>query len=165
MNCRHCEEHLADFVAGRLAPAEAADLQAHLDRCPRCARAAHSERALRMRFVEAPPVAEPPDLWLRVSEALAAPAPPQRRFALPRFWLYGMGAAAAATALLYVNIRQSRLLVAPFPAPVAASSDDRRVLTMVNEIREIGVQESNQLLEVTRASHQFGFPMTVEGEP
>jgi predicted anti-sigma-YlaC factor YlaD len=96
MNEAHCEmarERLADLVGGRLAPAEAALVQAHLDTCAECA----DEAALVRLLFSARPAA-PADLARRIEGSASV----RRRHAYHPWW--GLAAASVAAVALGIGV-------------------------------------------------------------
>jgi hypothetical protein len=89
MTCEAFRDRVFDFLEGALADREAFD--AHRAACPRCADVLRgireNEKLLRASRVPA----APPDLWSRIAEAVARPAPVRR---------FRLGPWAAAAALL-----------------------------------------------------------------
>jgi anti-sigma factor RsiW len=154
MNCHRFQENLADYVAGRLRPEEAAQMTLHCASCAACAQERQAEQRLRARFQEAPSPAFSPDLTLRFADSLNAP---QRRKALAWRRTLRLGFATSAAVFLYVG---NRFVFQPPIEPggtINAPAPEQPMLTMVNEIRQIGVNESDQLWTETQASRQFGF--------
>jgi anti-sigma factor RsiW len=161
MNCRQFESNLADYIAGRLPPADAAQMNAHSDACAVCAREEQQERALRVRFVASPVVPPVTDLWPRVVAQLPERRP---RFAFPRLWLAAPAlTAAAAVAVLFWSLPRPDV-TGPVRVPSnPVSGSPVRLSTLVNEVREIGIPESEMLLDETDSSRQMGRLAVAEG--
>ena len=164
MNCRQFETNLADFIAGRLLPSEDTQMRAHCQGCPLCALEEKRERALRLRFTETPVVPPVTNLWPIVQAQL-----PQRRprFAFSRFWLTApaLTAAAAAALLLWAPLRPVSHPNTPIEIEVKgpAGGSINGPLASVNSVRDIGISESQMLLNATDSSRQLGRMVAAEG--
>jgi len=111
VNCRACEPLLSPFLDGELAPARAAEVEAHLAGCARCA-AAKQELARMVQAARALPSPEPPAaLWTRIDARLDEKRP-RRRW----IWLVAPSLAAGLTiavfALLHRNTPSDDALLA-----------------------------------------------------
>jgi hypothetical protein len=159
MNCRQFETNLADYIAGRLIPSEEAKMHAHSQGCPLCALEEKRERALRLRFTEAPVVPPVTNFWPIVQAQIPARRP---RFAFSRFWVTAPVMTAAAAAVLLLWFPPSTITPSTYdglPSEVRPYSS----LANVNSVREIGIPESQMLLEETDSSRQLGRMVAVEG--
>jgi anti-sigma factor (TIGR02949 family) len=105
MDCSEAERSLDPWIDGELSPADARDLQLHLDGCPRCREAADRQaedrRALR-RCLRGAHACAPPELRLRIVRALEAERRPWWRRALTPVPLGAMAACCAGMALVLV---------------------------------------------------------------
>lgn len=112
MTCHELDERLDDFVDGRLAEAESAPVQAHLDACAGCRERAQQLRRLLAHAAALPrSVAPPRDLWPGIRERI------ERRsawFGFQGSWQPGVLAAAAAVVAVL-----AALLWSGGPAPSA----------------------------------------------
>src|SRR5262249_20749040 len=93
-----------------------------------------------------------PDLWPRIVAQLPTPARPTRwRFV----WAYGGATLAAAASLTLLWLSRSPMLPPePQTPPVFPHKSDPRIppafVSMVSEARQIGLAESETLLQETR---------------
>ena len=104
MTCEEFRDRVFDFLEGGLSDREAFD--AHRAACPRCADVLRgiqeNEKILRASRVPAAPA----DLWSRIAEAVARPAPVRR---------FRLGPWAAAAALLLLGL--AAVIGRPAPRP------------------------------------------------
>ncbi|MEZ5292579.1 MAG: zf-HC2 domain-containing protein [Vicinamibacterales bacterium] len=98
VDCRQIEAALPPFVDGEAQPATAAMVQAHLDACPACRRAAELQGAVRALLVSRrSTLADPlPDGLRAAVERAAAPRPPRPA---ARFTAFAAAAAVVLTAV------------------------------------------------------------------
>ena len=128
MNCREFQPQAADWLAGRLAPEHARQMDSHRKTCAACARATLTEIRLRETWRDAA-AARPavPDLWPRIARRLETPDRPAVRARLvvspPARWAFSGAAVLAAVALLGWNVRPPEM--APLQTPPGRSSDLR----------------------------------------
>lgn len=156
MNCQNFELNIADYITGRLNPAEAALMVAHRETCVRCAQAEQEERRLSARFAAVPDMPATLNLWPQLAMQLPER---RRRFALPRLWFTAPVFTAAAVALAFFWFQFQPITSGPPPAkpdPVIAQTGVTPMTNLVNEVRDIGVAETDMLWEETRATHQMG---------
>ena len=105
MNCRECQNHLSDYMDGRLAEAQRSHVDAHRSECPACQQAYRlMERTGEVLAAEGPAV-PPVGLAERAARAAfaAGQRKPQRSFFdrwVPVAWPTAAVAAAAALLLL-----------------------------------------------------------------
>lgn len=164
MNCRKFEKNLADYISGRLNPAETALMSAHSEACPVCARAEQGERRLSARFALVPEAPAVSDLWPRLAMQLPER---KRRFAFPRLWFTAPAFTVAAVAVAFFWL-QYQPPATPFRGPgsevVNAPPETSSPMTKyVTEARNIGVAETDLLWEETRATYQMGLAVASEG--
>jgi predicted anti-sigma-YlaC factor YlaD len=93
---RQTQALLPWHLTGRLDPAEAARVKAHLDICGACRADLAAERRLREAVLSAPPPEDAIDL------------PPRRRVPIVAWALGGMGAIAASLAVAVVTLQPAR---------------------------------------------------------
>jgi anti-sigma factor RsiW len=98
LDCAACREHLRDLQRGRLAPALAADVRAHLATCADCPRAAAAEAALDAALERLPQHPASDALKRRLREQWPTPA------ARPARWRWRLGPLAAALAVAAVIV-------------------------------------------------------------
>lgn len=149
MKCRDFDENLGEYTAGRLSGSLRAQMTAHSANCPACALKETQERELRMRFREARPVPECPDLWPQLARQLQNQ--PMQTVFRP-IWAYGSAVAAcmACAGLLWITT-SSRPPVTPRQLTTSSSSavagaDEQRVVNMVLETRQMPSTQSEALL-------------------
>jgi predicted anti-sigma-YlaC factor YlaD len=90
---RQTQALLSWYLTGRLDPAEAGRVKAHLDVCGACRTELAAERCLREAVLSAPPPENAIDL------------PPRRRIPIVTWALGGMGAIAASLAVAVVTLQ------------------------------------------------------------
>lgn len=120
MDCTRLDEVLAEYLAGRLAEDEAADLEQHAAECARCA--PRLEEATRLPGDWRREVAPPPAVRTEVLAAIRprrAAAPPVPRWFIP--------AVAAAIVLVVLNLGapRSKSGQVPLKSPSAAMAAER----------------------------------------
>lgn len=99
MNCNEVRDRIDDAIAGRLAPAELASVEAHVAGCAECGADLEAARALAMPLAQLPRAIEPPPaVW----HGIEARIHPVRRRTLPAIAaaLVLMAASSAATVLI-----------------------------------------------------------------
>ncbi len=99
MNCNEVRDRIDDAIAGRLAPAELASVEAHVAGCAECRADLEAARALAMPLAQLPRAIEPPPaVW----HGIEARIRPVRRRTLPAIAaaLVLMAASSAATVLI-----------------------------------------------------------------
>jgi hypothetical protein len=124
-DCRSFVDRIFDFQADELSEAERESFSEHRDRCPPCARRLEVEdgllRAVRVRLSPEPP---PPQLELRVREALRreAPAPDGASWARRLPWLVPLAASVLLALVVGPPVARrlaaQRASAAPFAALV-----------------------------------------------
>lgn len=131
MNCRHFQNHLADWVSGRLSEEQAAPMEAHRAACPACARAEREERDLRARWFTLAAPANPPDLWPRIAARLETPAPaPAPRFVFARRLVFSSAVAAAGALCAFLWVRME-------PATPEEPVDEQRVVQLIGAMQQL----------------------------
>ena len=171
ISCRKFEEELPDYIAGRLNPVVSAKMLAHSQKCQTCAQAEQTERALRIRFANAPLITEIPDLLPNLKSALkSAPKSRQPLFMRPQFpqiWklgTVGSSMVAAAGLLFYMNAMQTPVITQNPNSEKFAVNNAETTPIAVQEISQIGQSESRLIVEETNASRQFGLPSSSDGD-
>lgn len=165
MNCHEWNDRFDDFLDGRLAAAEAEDLQAHLAGCPSCARELASTRELRDLAAALPRALDPSrDLWpgieARISDSAVVRGSFGRRALL-----------AAAAAMVVVSsvvtayfIGRSQSVVVTAQPPTAAASGPSEVL--LASFRGLGVDNymatRTELLDALEARKHELSPDTLD---
>ena len=155
MKCQEFQDSLAEYVAGRLAPIQSAQMRAHADNCSVCAREEAGERALRARFAQASVTPDCSDLWPRlVSRHYAAPP---RRFFGTRLWALGSASAAFAVFAGLFWIQRNPLQSVPTGPTFQAATQgagETGMLQMVADLRQKPLEESDTLLQNIHTDQQ-----------
>lgn len=81
MDCSHCRERLTLLISDALSPAERAEVQAHLEQCPDCARELRALQNIQQTLVSLPAAETPLNIRANVRAALRQQ--PRRAWALP----------------------------------------------------------------------------------
>jgi len=116
----HVTEQLDDFVDGRLSPASATEVAAHLATCTECAQAEKQLRSLLAAAQALPASIQPPaQVWSAV-RARTIDAPRLRR---DLFWSARYQLAAAAVILMLVSSALTALLLRSPREPAVAAMD------------------------------------------
>lgn len=131
-NSRHLDGQLADYLAGRLAEADAEALEAHAGSCERCG--ALLEAATRLELDLSAAVAPPPEIRAAVLGQLHPRRLPTRRWLVP--------AAIAATlvigfALTRPTPKSAMIPRSANPAAIAASRADGEFDRLATARREV----------------------------
>ena len=150
MRCEDVQAHLPDHLAGALAPADAEQVDAHLQTCPSCATEFESAGDTWRHLAAIPaPRADSAGMRARFDALLHAHQAPdvspvhQRG----RFWHYGLQAAAAA-ALVVIGVGIGRE-TAPEPP------QDPQIAEMRTELREMRHMVTLSLLQQQSASERL----------
>jgi hypothetical protein len=150
MRCEDVQAHLPDHLTGALTPADAEQVDAHLQACPSCAAEFESAGDTWRHLAAIPaPRADSATMRARFDALLdahqppAVPAVPQRA----RFWHYGLQAAAAA-AMVVLGVAIGRE-TAPEPPP------DPQIGEMRSELREMRHMVTLSLLQQQSASERL----------
>src|SRR5213078_2332658 len=102
-------EEIQDFADGRLTPARREDLERHLATCPQCGRELERLRWVKQGTAHLPMHEPPPDLPIRVTQALdREDGRASRASLLRRYLLPAAGVLAAAAAVVILVSRGSR---------------------------------------------------------
>jgi ferric-dicitrate binding protein FerR (iron transport regulator) len=148
MKCRHFENNLPEWTAGRLRSDIAQQMQAHEESCPPCAKTAQEERALRRGWQALPTPSRTPDLWYRVESRLSTP-PTRRWFDFGKVYAYG-GAMAAAAIMCVVFIGK------PSPNPplsnhsqLVSAAQEERVVQLVSDVQLLRDPDSDTVYTVS----------------
>ncbi len=136
-------EVLVEYCAGRLAPADAAEVQAHLAACPACRRFVDAQSAVWNDLDRLEPAAVSPDfdrkLWARIERE------ERRRWWAPPYWRPVLSLALAALLVIAAVIFE-RPKPAPPPgqAQVETIEADRleRALDDIEMLRQLDAAES-----------------------
>ena len=147
MDCRDVRPLLATHAAGKLEPARAGEVGAHLQGCADCRRLAAEEEALNAALSRLPSQRAPGRLMARLEGLVATaeqPARPRRDRTRLSIWLAPFASACVAAALVVVAMR------ATAPAGVGAGAlvneavnDHLRVVTSAHpvEIESGGIHQ------------------------
>jgi ferric-dicitrate binding protein FerR (iron transport regulator) len=147
MKCRHYENNLPEWTAGRIHGDIAQQMQAHEEACPICAKMTREERALRRSWQSMPTPSRTPDLWYRVEAKLSAP-PARRRFDFGRIYAYsGALAAAAAMCVIWVGKPGSNIPVSP-RAQLVSAAQEQRVVELVSDVQLLRDPDSDTVYTV-----------------
>lgn len=138
-------------------------MAAHSDQCHTCRNSEQAERVLRNRFADAPVASLSADLWPQIAQQLTPISTGKPRWAFSRRMLFApaFSLAMAAGALFWFTHRP--LPTESFPQKTEQTASANRVATMVNDIRNIGVPESELLIEETHTYRQMGVAVAAEG--
>lgn len=151
MNCHEFQNHLAEYVAGRLPGSQCALMQAHAKTCSVCAREEGEERDLRSWVDAAPVPPECTDVWPRLVGELRS-TPRRGRAGSPTWALGGVSVALAACACLFWMRPGALTPVSPMlqSHSVAHAADETKVLQLVADLRRAPLAQSDLLLEHIR---------------
>ena len=124
MDCERYRESIHELVDGTLGPIRRAELQQHLDGCPRCAQLANDLRVVRDAAAALEPLPPPDGAWLQIAGRLRqegrVTAPPAA--AAPRWHATMMAIAAALVLAVGVSVYFVARQPAESPAPVIAGT-------------------------------------------
>jgi hypothetical protein len=119
MTCRDFEARADAYAEGRLSAREAAEFEAHLDRCAACASVLERAAGTPPGLAALPRSIEPAvDLWPAIHGRLASMGRPPGRIAVPRW-----GLAAAALLLIALSSGVTAVLLRPAPRAASATLD------------------------------------------
>jgi hypothetical protein len=119
MTCRDFEARADAYAEGRLSAREAAEFEAHLDRCAACASVLERAAGTPPGLAALPRSIEPAvDLWPAIHGRLASMGRRPGRIAVPRW-----GLAAAALLLIALSSGVTAVLLRPAPRAASATLD------------------------------------------
>lgn len=145
MNCERARERMMEWMDGRLDPATAADIKAHVDGCAGCQQELAAIRRMALAL-DAPAPAPSPALRRNVFAAIEAekyaatgsvPAsrPPARRPGGARAWRLGLAQAFGACALLAVGFLVGERHA---PAPATGLATQQQLAALQSRIDNVG---------------------------
>lgn len=147
MKCRDFEFDLSDWIAGRLAADRSARMQEHADNCRACSVATEHERSLRVAIAAVPPITRTPDLWLRISDRIAAPAARaswlDRLFPKPSRAGYGLSFASGLAVIAVCAVIFTHRSPVGGTSPTAGANlppeqvDEARVVKLVADMQSV----------------------------
>jgi len=133
MNCDKCRELLSEYIDGRLDDVTAAALSAHLEECADCRRLDEELRATVAALggleTKTPPIDFSQSVTARLERRMLLDAPleiekPRRRLKPLPIAGFGLAAAAAILAALYIWFAPSQKQAAPATPPSARTADE-----------------------------------------
>jgi len=98
MECERTRESLESYAAGRLDPAQASRLEAHLQHCPACAKELRWLRSLKAVVRGVPRPAMPAELRAELMRRARKSAPERPTWCFSWRWAAGLGFASAFAA-------------------------------------------------------------------
>jgi anti-sigma factor RsiW len=147
MDCTDARAHLLDLQQGRLIPAAAAEVRAHLAGCADCTRAADAEAALTEALERLPQHAASLALKRRLRLEWPAPAPERARRGVWR--ALAAGAALAAALVLAAPVAWDRLVTRPDREAAAVlvgeAVNDHERLLVAQQPLEVKSSDSHQV--------------------
>lgn len=116
MTCDDCTERIDDLDSGRLAPADAAAVRQHLDRCQACGTLAADVSRIRAAARNLGPIEPPARVWTHVAAAVGTHQPSAPAGNRPVDWRQWL-AAAAAVAIVVSGLAWVGANLVPAPLP------------------------------------------------
>lgn len=164
-SCRHFQQNIPDYVAGRLSSQDMESVRQHTQTCETCSLMLNQEADFRALFAKADTLPDTPDLWNRVVQSL----PAQRtRFSFSRMWVFGSGlvTATAASLVLFTMTRTTPIppISAGQPVQQPPIEKPQSYATMLHDVQNLGMEENKMFISASHSVSQVATSDTNEGE-
>ncbi len=163
-SCRHFQQNIPDYVAGRLSSQDMESVRQHTQTCETCSLMLNQEADIRALFAKADTLPDTPELWNRVVHSLPAQ---KTRFAFSRIWLYGSGlvTATAASLMVFTMTRTPPIMrVGTGDTQAPTVEKPHSYATMLNDVQNLGMEENKMFISASHSVSEVATRETNEGD-